>query len=280
MEGEKFEASGIDEHEEFELSPREEEHIHKIISELHEPIRKMLEPIMENIEGGEYQLLIGDDASGRIPTLIVRTIINSIYAKNGHASIPTRFIAGTRHYRTLLQQEYADAKKAKVAQYIEELHALMPDVTNALIVTDTISSGNSLLPVTESLKESGIHYDIAAVGVEDYEYNREILQEKLGAFVFSGSDWMPSIYGEHDISGVTKFPEDLHSRPVRKELHPGTESSVVTQKIISRAREEAKLVAANILADYGKSEGEGPNIVDSEKDTNTWELGEEEHSAA
>ena len=43
---------------------------HAEIAKLREPIKNILEQMRERIDRGEYTLIIGDDASGRIPTWI------------------------------------------------------------------------------------------------------------------------------------------------------------------------------------------------------------------
>ncbi|MBI5420722.1 MAG: hypothetical protein HZA35_00180 [Parcubacteria group bacterium] len=64
------------------ISSREmEEHIHyKEIVELEEPIQRLLDQLRPHLEKNEYRLIIGDDASGRIPTLIMRKVMDTIYA--------------------------------------------------------------------------------------------------------------------------------------------------------------------------------------------------------
>jgi len=255
-----------------EVTPEEEQNVRILVSELREPIRKMLEPIMENIKDGGYQLLIGDDASGRIPTLIVRAIINSIYARNGRSQIPTRFIAGTRGYE--VRGGYFNKKKAKVLRYIQDFLASAPDTRNALIVTDTIASGRSPQPTADSLEECGISYDIVTVGslLDD--------KEKLALFsgpIFSGQHGAPSVYSSRGISGVQKRVEDLHATPLME--HLPSEDSAHAQKIINLAREEGRRVAKEILADYSvNAEDTIPSrndFVDDEGDVNDWRLLEE-----
>ena len=59
--------------------------------ELESLVLPLIEKLKENIDKGEYDMLIGDDASGRIPTLILRGIINE---RNRGSKVKTRFVAG------------------------------------------------------------------------------------------------------------------------------------------------------------------------------------------
>lgn len=256
MESEKFKTKRAEEAEQnqeeaLDLSLDEKEHIHTVISALREPILKMIKPVLANIEAGDYQVLIGDDASGRIPALIVRTVISGIYAKNGHQNIQTRFIAGTRGYRNCPPYKKVFIEKnEKVAQYIQDISASIPNMKNALIVTDTIASGKSLTPVVESLKKSGIIYDILTVGDEigSDKYNDMVIK-RLGRPFFSGQHKTPLIYSEPSISGVEKDPKNLHAIPTIKNIF-SPEDSIHERKKIALAREEAKKVASDILASY------------------------------
>lgn len=232
------------------LAPDIEKETRTFVAELRDPIQKMLQPVMENIEHGDYQLLIGDDASGRIPALIVREVINGVYARNGHSPIPTRFIAGTRNYKGpgSYEDEFSEKEK-EVFQYLRDLQTSVPELRNAIIVTDTTASGSSLRPVTDSLTELGIHFDILTVGNMMHDADgQEETERLLGGPIFSGQDDVPHMYNIHEISGVEKIPEDLHATPIRKSV-PEENSLYVQQEIII-ARDEAKRVAADILSDY------------------------------
>ena len=64
------------------------------IDRLEKPMRVILEKIIGNIERGGYNLIIGADASGRIPTLAFSKLINHVYQKFGYQLPKTIFLAG------------------------------------------------------------------------------------------------------------------------------------------------------------------------------------------
>ena len=101
--------------------------IRSMADKLHEPIKKMIEPVLENIKNGDYQLLICDDASGRIPALVVRKLINESYRRNLNKNIDTRFIAGAsmHEYGTTYTGEMQNNKKEKIRSYIEKLKKIV-----------------------------------------------------------------------------------------------------------------------------------------------------------
>lgn len=53
------------------------------VAELELPNKIIIEKIQSRIEAGEYGLIIGDDASGRIPTLILGNFIKKISEQKG-----------------------------------------------------------------------------------------------------------------------------------------------------------------------------------------------------
>lgn len=67
------------------------------IADLRGSMEKLLDQLRPHIEGGEYQLIVGDDASGRIPTLIFRRIIKAIYEEKGYPKPETAFLQGEYH---------------------------------------------------------------------------------------------------------------------------------------------------------------------------------------
>lgn len=260
------------------LGEKEVTKIREIVGALHEPIKKMLEPVLENIKNSDYQLLIGDDASGRIPTLIVRKFINDAYKHASQPSIPTRFIAGAKadsstrrkdsideerttpysfhqhEERELLKEE----KKEKVKAYITNLKDVSTvSISNALVVTELIESGNSLLPLTKALQENDITSTILTVQIYNPSIENKLrLEKKLGvSSVFYGEDYQGShvsMYNRKQLTGVYKHFADLHATPVRGNLVGYEYQDDKKREILAKmtiARDEANHVAEQLIAE-------------------------------
>jgi len=75
-------------------SKEEAEIKHEEIAHVEEPMKRIFEQISANFEKGEYDLMIGIDASGRIPALILFKLASHIYKKSGYPAPMFRFIAG------------------------------------------------------------------------------------------------------------------------------------------------------------------------------------------
>ncbi len=141
------------------------------IAELYEPAKKILSGLRENIEKGEYVAILGDDASGRLPALLFHRILNTIYKEKNFDRLKILFFARQIAYRPELEkkirQDFADfIEKTKVPKMAEN--------KKVLFVTDTICSGDHLLPFAKALKEKGINFDISTIGFVGPEIAKEL----------------------------------------------------------------------------------------------------------
>ncbi|PJE51081.1 MAG: hypothetical protein COV29_02295 [Candidatus Yanofskybacteria bacterium CG10_big_fil_rev_8_21_14_0_10_36_16] len=170
----------------------------KEILELYKPIKNILEQIKNRIRGGEYSLIIGEDASGRVPALIVSHVIKMVYEKNGHKYPEVKFFAGGR--RLFWGED--DAYLGKIESITEKL-SHQDNSHKVLVVTDTIDTGASIEPISEALNKIGIRFDVITIG-----HLGSVLIGDKNLFdaedVFSGGSHIPEIHGKHNLSGVKK----------------------------------------------------------------------------
>jgi hypothetical protein len=225
---------------------------HPEIEELRKPLEKMLGDMRERIEAGEYGLILGDDASGRIPTLIIDKVIKSRYARLGYDVPHTVFVTGSKG---LISKE-REGKQREIEMLLDHVSALSARGRRALIVTDTVASGSSLLPLAMALQEKGIAFDIATVGLSawllDSPSEEAItdhiaeLQERLGnqSFYF-GTTTTPNIYEKKELSGVIKSPQDLHARPAAPGLKNKDE--------LKEARKDVAVLSEELIQSYAQS---------------------------
>jgi len=200
-----------------------------MIENLKEPASKILRAISSDIENGNYDLIIGDDASGRLPTLLFSNIIKAAYNERGYALPKVRFVAGGRH----LGGDRKTAKKKLLSDYLmpllpeeneggsvdvgirikdaltqtEEgtplLLQLKEENKKVLVVTDCVFSGKSLDPLIETLQEGGIDFDVVAISSlidPDLEWKNKLIS--------GGEGGVPEVYGSL-ASGVKKNVDDL-----------------------------------------------------------------------
>ena len=236
---------------------------HAEIAKLREPIKNILEQMRERIDRGEYTLIIGDDASGRIPTWIFYNFFKEIYKEKNFPVPRVRYFeGGYRDDKTAFSLKRLFSKKtnSKIEEIKSHLTKLRKISNNgvspkqkALVVTDTIASGHNSQPILDALRQQQISFDVAAVSNINY------LTERFGSDgkLFSGQYNPLSIYGRDDLSGITKNPKDLFSRRHRVlggEHKPSQHNPEVLvgekQSAVEEARVDGKILSHELANWY------------------------------
>ena len=184
FEGENFEGIKLNEMKELVL-----------------PLREIVFKIKEKIKEGKYTTIIGDDASGRVPALILYRLLKEIY-KSSDQNINALFLAGSR------KTEDLETKKRGISDFLK---SRLTGGEKVLVVTELIHRGSSLLPVTEVLQKLQIEYDVTTVGILKKSKIGE-LEEKLSSEIIYGEQGKPSIDGNYVIAGVKKSYDELSAK--------------------------------------------------------------------
>ena len=215
------------------------------IEELEEPIWEILRQLRESIKSGDFSTIIGDDASGRIPALIFGKFLNGYNTKHGLNKVETLFFAGSGRNPKEDFEHYI--KSDEIEAYLKT-QGLDRDV---LIVTDTVSSGNSLRPLTIALKRIGKKYEIASVGKSTS--NELGITEALGVTPkFGFKDRAPRVYGVLELAGVRKHTGDLFGKRYKDKYE--SEEAIEIQGNVNQARIDANQVAENLLDKFEELE--------------------------
>lgn len=221
---------------------------------------------LKNLREGEYSLIIGDDTSGRIPTLIFGRIASKM-AKDVQRPAPkVRFVAGT----ISVPDEYTDTSQfgsyQKKLYELTDYFAKLIDQENiknekVLLVTDTIDSGNTMMGFVSALKANGIKCDIATLSLfRASPFNRktaESLKRKKEAMLngckiyYSDKGDTPGIYRDKLSSGIVKDPYVLHASPAKTDLsnvpphlkNQASAQNIQRSKYAAYARARAFLIA-------------------------------------
>jgi adenine/guanine phosphoribosyltransferase-like PRPP-binding protein len=214
---------------------RKESFIFSEIAELERPFQIILEKLKSRIENGEYGLVVGDDASGRIPALVMSRFLNKVNKEKGLDNVATKFFAGggsfSKHLK--VQKKGKEIPDTTVEIAVSLMKSDLPKVNKVLVVTDSMVTGRSLKPILGALRASGVSYDIVSVGLDpaladhaienfdaskddDVEKFAEFLGKQLGGEVIFGLVGTPNVYFGHSLSGVMKRPGDLYATPLRK----------------------------------------------------------------
>ena len=178
-------------------------------------VEKLLDqPVLrERIKSGAYGLVVGIDASGRVPALLMHKIVQ------GFRQAPLRFVAGKRTYGQDDEQNRANG----IGSVIYGMHDTLQDQGGGrvLIVDDVINSGDALTDICREMRALGMTFDVAVLGAigTDSESTTDGQAKKLGGEIFyaqidhSTSNSFPEIYGRSDYSGVVKTPGAIYAQP-------------------------------------------------------------------
>ena len=218
------------------------------VEDLYGPVEKIIKSLYPNIKNGEYGLIIGDDASGRIPALLLNEVIKNLYKEFGYEKPDIRFLSGSRN----LSGEEKEQKKELISEYLEKVRKNLSNDNSpkkTLVVTDVVATGVSLDPLIETLKEMNMDFDIVSVG----DATTDDVEKRWGKEVYFGKTNMPAIYGEDNLHGVVKNVNELFSHPIKNNLTYYTEKEKVDIQLnINEAREDMQNLAEKILEDIRK----------------------------
>lgn len=181
------------------------------IAELEAPLRLVIEQILSKIEAGHYSTIIGVDASGRIPTLVISRFIKHVYGEFGLEDPRVIFIAGM-------------SKNKEVEKYLDEIGLSAKE--GVLLVEDTLVTGSSVESLTQALNSRGINFDFATVGAfvyDNVQLYKDRIKHSTGADnVYFGSKGQPLIYKQRHLGGsenkmVIYFPPQLEKKFLKKQ---------------------------------------------------------------
>ncbi|MBP9765895.1 MAG: hypothetical protein KBD12_01505 [Candidatus Pacebacteria bacterium] len=117
--------------------------------------------IAERVMLKEYDIILAEDASGRLPGLLMYKAMEKFYKENDTENkLGLFFLAGSKNANN------KNEKKEKILDYLKnEISKHHNSDKRILLVSDVIMEGKSLIPLVESLKELNIQYDILTLGL-------------------------------------------------------------------------------------------------------------------
>src|SRR3990167_9777583 len=176
------------------------------VASLEQPLTVLVDQLKLHFENGEYSLLIGDDTSGRLPTLAVHKVVDYVCDLRGLLKVATFFIQAGRYVDEETIRHQVESLKSRYVTH---------ENNKALLITEYIKSGESIKRLTEILRDNGISFDIAAVAMSE----PEAAYREKGVFdtetkVFLGSPIIPTV--EHDKLEIWSKPTLTGLKPARK----------------------------------------------------------------
>lgn len=178
------------------------------IQEIEPAVVSLVEQLKEKIDNGEYDTLISDDVGGRIPTLILSKIIKE---QNPDNKIKTLFIASGKTY---LPDSVDEERYKQLQEYLKEVTGT---TQKALVVTQFIFTGKTLIRLAGALKEAGVNdFDIATVDAMPHFDEEEQLLSILGDNdLYIGSEDWHQLHERHEKLGGIRKTEEYSPFPKR-----------------------------------------------------------------
>lgn len=203
------------------------------IADLEEPITLIIEQILR--DGERYDLIVGDDKSGRIPTLIVGKVLNALVQEQGQDPIPVRFLwDSSSNMPTDLR---------KILQDLEE----KPERT--LLVTEYVANGYTIEKFKDMFQKEELNYDVATISIEHEEetYRRkESISSHTSLYFYDQNSRIPGVYGKPHLSGLLSgFANNktiaIRGADARKNVISAREDVVLlSERIVNRLKTQMK----------------------------------------
>lgn len=188
---------------------------------------------LEN-ELAQYDMIISDDASGRLPSMFFRRIINKKRQEAGLPEVDTFFVAGGRHGWDEIKAEMVDFFKSKGKSH-----------GRTLLVTEYIESGRSINEIVKLLEAAGIDFDLASVSVASQDsISKSKKEEKkfIDHLRYGGiNDGGLYFYGHAGVGVVKDQRKNYNS----KQIHP-VKKTTVSQEEINVSRKNMNFLADSL----------------------------------
>lgn len=228
---------------------RGEPEIEVAFESLKEPMVKICRQLKEKIDSDAYDILVSDEAGGRIPTLILREIINQVRPKE---HIDTLFVASGRHPE-YSGEHYLGYQFSEAQNYLRKG---LKGNDKVLLVTQIVASGAAVRALTRLLRRAGAE-TIDAVSITGPAKERDgYVNTKQPIFSIDnyysggqpiGRGTSPLEHNHEILSGVTKSSEP-NPKPMR--LDKAIDTHKNRSKYISTR--EWELIKAPIEKDLGR----------------------------
>lgn len=224
------------------------------------------------IESGYYDLLLSDEKSGRIPTLILRKLADRISDKK----LRTFFIASgqlphekeTRYGHQLdIVDEKINMRTEKqyendIAEHLKKIAGNTSE-QKALIMTEFIDSGGSMRHLVKAAQAAGIEVDVATLAARENfnNHDQSYLYEQIGLADWNSDQDPPQVYNAEtnveDLNERADFFHPFHEkqlepyRPtVRRNAKPDRkfsteEKAVMLQEVFPEGKDGFEFIAFN-----------------------------------
>ncbi len=208
----------------------------EIMEKVEPAMVSLVEQLKDKIESGEYSALLSDEVGGRIPTLVLRKIMQE-KGPESEEQLKAYFLPAGNYIRRRSEEEY---KKFK-----EHVKKLNFGDGKILIVTEFTFSAETLNKIGSLLKGANVknHIDAAALmagGALTEEMENS--SESFGGEIFIGED-----YADESYNSVSENLDRLSGVKKSEQYSPVLKKSSENTKEVIKAREDVDLMAKRVI---------------------------------
>jgi len=151
--------------------------------------------LRENISNHKYDIVIGDDVSGRLPALVLHGVMKKVYSKDKVELPKLLFFKGNRGGWKVSAEDvelWKENMEKELLRYLKE--KVIEKGSKILIVTEYNQTNNTILNFNEVFGKAGIGVDFLDLQRHiDTPYFREgeikvydagIVQDRIGSVLF------------------------------------------------------------------------------------------------
>jgi adenine/guanine phosphoribosyltransferase-like PRPP-binding protein len=138
------------------------ENVPEILGKLMPALSGLMKVLAPDVEAGRFDLIIGEDTSGRIPTRMLARALNTRLRAAGRRALPVACVQGIRN------EQKEDPGLVRLRARVEEMRRAIPALPQqprALIITEMVDTAGSLANLGRVLNEAGIGFDVASADI-------------------------------------------------------------------------------------------------------------------
>ncbi|MFA6437399.1 MAG: hypothetical protein WC242_04505 [Candidatus Paceibacterota bacterium] len=208
-----------------------------------EALARLLLELRDKIS--DYDTILCDDTSGRLPALFLKKIMDKKHEEQGKDLVRLEFVAAGKQYSPLF---------GEIREFIREKNK-EENWQKVLVVTDHIFSGESMRKLVDILEEENIDFDIASVTAytkkhdERYEHDPcndpKVLQKLyFGSSVNEDEAMAAPFYHKPKYTGVTKDvgfgPTSAHAERIEESLEERQQKIRNNEKTLGQKKKQAR----------------------------------------
>ncbi len=123
-----------------------------------------IDELAENISEHKYDIVVGDDVSGRLPTLVLHGVMKKVYTSDGVDSPKLLFFKGNKGGWGVDIEEFKMWKEnmqKELLRYLQE--GIINKNSKILIVTEFVKNNNTILNFNEIFGKIGLGFEVLAL---------------------------------------------------------------------------------------------------------------------